>query len=163
MSELTLDEAIKHCEEVAEENELAAGMYEILAENNHNAYERLTAETNSSRCTKCATEHRQIAEYLTELKELRVKVIQLEKDYEELEEINSKHMWETDNLLDMAKEDYRTIMELKKLLKLAVEDFGDMRNCLAEPYARLCGSKWRYADEAMKLIGDELCGKNDND
>lgn len=71
MSKLTLDEAIKHCLEVAEENDLAAGTYEILAENNHNAYERLTAETNSSRCAECAADHRQLAEWLTELKEAK--------------------------------------------------------------------------------------------
>lgn len=71
MSELTLDEAIRHCLEVAEENDLAAGTYELLAENNHNAYERLTAETNSSRCAECAANHRQLAEWLTELKEAK--------------------------------------------------------------------------------------------
>lgn len=68
---MTLDEAIKHCLEVAEENDLAAGTYELLAENNHNAYEKLTAETNSSRCAECATDHRQLAEWLTELKEAK--------------------------------------------------------------------------------------------
>lgn len=71
MSKLTLDDVIKHCLEVAEENDLAAGTYELLAENNHNAYERLTAETNSSRCAECAAEHRQLAEWLTELKECK--------------------------------------------------------------------------------------------
>ena len=65
---MTLDEAIKHCLEVAEENDLAAETYELLAENNHNAYERLTAETNSSRCAECAAEHRQLAEWLEDLK-----------------------------------------------------------------------------------------------
>ena len=71
MSKLTLDEAIKHCLEVAEENDLVSGTYEILAENNHNTYERLTAETNSSRCAECAADHRQLAEWLTELKEAK--------------------------------------------------------------------------------------------
>lgn len=64
---MTIDEAIKHCLEVAEENELAAGTYEILAENNQNAYEKLTAETNSSRCAECAADHRQLAAWLREL------------------------------------------------------------------------------------------------
>lgn len=77
---MTLDEAIKHCEEVAEENDLAAGTYGILAENNHNAYEKLTAETNSSRCAECAADHRQLAEWLTELKEYR------EDDWKKVEE-----------------------------------------------------------------------------
>ena len=70
---MTLDEAIRHCEEVAEENDLAAGTYELLAENNHNLYEKLTAETNSSRCAECAADHRQLAKWLTELKELESK------------------------------------------------------------------------------------------
>lgn len=74
---MTLDEAIKHCEEVAEENDLAAGMYKILAENNHNTYEKLTAETNSSRCVECAEEHRQLAEWLRELKERRETITKL--------------------------------------------------------------------------------------
>ena len=71
MSELTLNEAIKHCLEVAEENDLAAGTYELLAENNYNTYEKLTAKTNSSRCTECAENHRQLAEWLMELKEAK--------------------------------------------------------------------------------------------
>ena len=88
MSKLTLSEAIKHCLEVAEENDLAAETYEILAENNHNAYERLTAETNSSRCVECAADHRQLAEWLTELKELREKIKKLEKELEVAKLIN---------------------------------------------------------------------------
>ena len=42
---MTLDEAIKHCNEVAEENE----------------------------CIECAAEHMRLAEWLTELKEFREK------------------------------------------------------------------------------------------
>lgn len=161
MSKLTLEDAISHYLKVAEEEEYSAIMFKQKKE--ASAFlEKAIAEQAENDCKQCATDHRQIAEYLTELKELRVKVRQLEKDYEELEEINSKHMLETDNLLDMVKEDYRTIMELKKLLRLAVGDFEEVRDCLSEPYARLCG-KWRYADEALKLIGDEMCGKNDND
>jgi hypothetical protein len=71
MKMLDIDTAIKHCLEVAEENDLAAETYELLAENNHNVYERLTAETNSSRCAECAADHRQLAEWLKELKEWR--------------------------------------------------------------------------------------------
>jgi len=44
---MTLDEAIKHCEEVAD------GM------------------TEQGKCTECAAEHRQLAEWLKELKQLR--------------------------------------------------------------------------------------------
>ena len=71
---MNLDEAIKHCLEVAEGNDLATGTYELLAENNHNAYEKLTAEANSSKCAECAADHRQLAEWLKELKELREQI-----------------------------------------------------------------------------------------
>lgn len=77
MLKITLDEAIKHCEEAAEENDLATGIYEILAENNHNAYEKLTAETNSSQCAKYAAYLRQLAEWLRELKERREAITKL--------------------------------------------------------------------------------------
>ena len=151
MSKLTLEDAISYCLEVAEQNEKKAEYRPRM-----DYYDEIESRAD---CLQCTTNYRQIAEYLMELTELRVKVIQLEKDYEELEEINSKHMWETDNLLDMAKEDYRTIMELKKLLRLAVGDFEEVRDYLSEPYVRLC-DKWRYADEALKLIGGR---RNDTD
>ena len=123
---MTIDEAIKHCLEVAEENDLAAGTYEILAENKHNVYEKLTAETNSSRCAECAADHRQLAEWLKELK------------------------------------------EAKRLLRLAVKDITfilsytcshDVMSCKECPTENGACDKWRYADEALKLIGgadDEL-------
>ena len=133
MSKLTLDEAIKHCLEVAEENDLAAGTYEILAENNHNAYERLTAETNSSRCAECAADHRQLAEWLMELKDLRA-------------EQNDQYTFIRE-LMDELK-------EAKRLLKVAVEDFSEVKSYLSEPYSHLC-DKWRYEDEALKLLNDE--------
>lgn len=113
-------------------------------------------------CKEGIALNKQLIDWLTELKDLRVKVKQMEKDYVELEEINSRHMLETDNLLDVVRKDYRTIMEFKRLLKSALEDFDDMRTCLAEPYARLCGSKWRYADEAESLIRDIEDRTNDN-
>jgi hypothetical protein len=39
----------------------------------------------------------------------------------------------------------------KELLKFAVEDFSEIKSYLSEPYSHLC-DKWRYADEALKLI-----------
>lgn len=53
---MTIDEAIKHCEEVAER-------YERM-EDSHD--DKLKEE-----CLQCAAEHRQLAEWLRELKELR--------------------------------------------------------------------------------------------
>lgn len=55
---MTLDEAIKHAEEVAEEK--------------RKDYERACAYNISSEgCLECAEEHRQLAEWLKELKTLR--------------------------------------------------------------------------------------------
>lgn len=53
---LSLDEAIKHAEEVAEENEHQVAM---------------KGKVNASVCLECASEHRQLAEWLRELKAYR--------------------------------------------------------------------------------------------
>ena len=57
---MTIDEAIKHAEEVAEKTEKKASWF-LGKEGNPN-YES---------CVKCANEHRQLAEWLKELKQLR--------------------------------------------------------------------------------------------
>ena len=62
---LTLDEAIKHCEEVAEQNEkicneeLRVGLPDIYL--------------HKDRAKQCAEEHRQLAEWLKELRAFREK------------------------------------------------------------------------------------------
>lgn len=58
---MTLEEAIKHCEEKAEELEEAAWENRLQFE---------TLET-ISKCEECAKEHRQLAEWLKELKAWR--------------------------------------------------------------------------------------------
>ena len=57
---MTIDEAIKHCEEVAELNEECTRIYDEHGR---------TMESFS--CKECATEHRQLAEWLKELEALR--------------------------------------------------------------------------------------------
>ena len=61
----TLDEAIAHAEEVARENEQRAGIYR-----NHSG---VYYANNADRCDACAADHRQLAEWLKELKERREK------------------------------------------------------------------------------------------
>lgn len=56
MSKLTLDEAIKHCLEVAERNE--------CKRTNDDGYTDVSMK-------QCATDHKQLAEWLTELKAYR--------------------------------------------------------------------------------------------
>ena len=59
---MTLDEAIKHAEEVADVCESVASKYDMT-----DAYESHVACQEG----KCAEEHRQLAEWLKELKQLR--------------------------------------------------------------------------------------------
>lgn len=117
MSKLTLDEAIKHCLEVAEDNERAIDCLDLWEEE---------GQEQANMCRECAADHRQLAEWLQELK------------------------------------------EAKRLLKAAVKDFSCRDEfCYYNIGCDLCADcndipcnkfKWRYADEALKLIGG-----NEND
>ena len=71
---MTLDEAIKHAEEVAEENETVANTRTF--EDGYTVDEMYCDDTECinehlDRCLACADEHRQLAEWLKELKHLR--------------------------------------------------------------------------------------------
>ena len=68
---LDIDTAIKHCEKVAEQNETSAITYKNCKEIKANMYEKLTAEKAENECRECAAEHRQLAAWLTELKEAK--------------------------------------------------------------------------------------------
>jgi hypothetical protein len=122
MSKLTLDEAIKHCLEVAEKNETQADKWQ---EEGGEEWGKTTA------CRECAADHRQLAEWLMELKDLRA-------------EQNDQYVF----IHELMSE----LKEAKRLLKLAVEDFDEIRSYLSEPYSHICEKRWRYADEVLKLI-----------
>ena len=64
---MTLEEAIKHCEEVAEENTKACDRC-VCFQNEYNNIE--CDECYIEVCNKCASEHRQLAEWLKALKEI---------------------------------------------------------------------------------------------
>lgn len=159
---MTIDEAIKHCLEVAEQNETSAITYKNCKEIKANMYEKLTAEKAENDCRECAADHRQLAEWLTELKQWR-RVYGICPSYE--------------MCIPECKEGYDAqIAEYKRLLKLAVEDFAKLdrvntkvRNCMisdmdcadcplswdsVDDSVEPCHS-WRYTNEALKLIGDE--------
>ena len=59
---MTLDEAIKHAEEVAKEKEKEAQDLE---------YSKLDWRHEANQCSECSKEHRQLAEWLKELKQLK--------------------------------------------------------------------------------------------
>lgn len=67
---MTLDEAIKHCEEIAETQEWMSGTYD-------------DDSMGAKLCKECTSEHRQLAELLRELKKYRIAHWKLrDMDYE---------------------------------------------------------------------------------
>lgn len=66
---MELEEAIRHCEEVAKENDDSAKeFYRVSKLKTHP--DRKLAEDRYVECEKCADEHRQLAEWLKELREV---------------------------------------------------------------------------------------------
>lgn len=67
---MTIDEAIKHAEEEAEEQDKLCKRYDDASgfTRSHNEEIRTSA---AKQCEKCADEHRQLTEWLKELKQLR--------------------------------------------------------------------------------------------
>ena len=66
---MTLDEAIKHCEEVAEEQSRLYSLCPCPCDGTKNCMSLKNGKDMG--CTKCAADHRQLAEWLRELKDLR--------------------------------------------------------------------------------------------
>lgn len=155
MSKLTLDEAIKHCLEVAEQNE-------TQAEKIGRQFIGSVMDKRATDCRECAADHRQLAEWLKELKNLR--------------EENKVLISECDRLIKEKGELLKKVgltAEYAQLLKVAVEDIGatvakvyngglicecckwksQTGECCC-PDDRGCdvAYRWRHADEASKLI-----------
>lgn len=143
---LSIDEAISHCLEAAEQNDAQA---EKWREEGGEEWGK------TATCRECAADHRQLAEWLMELKDLRA-------------EQNDQYVF----IHELMSE----LKEAKRLLKAAVED---LNATVAEVYnggllCKCCNWKsqtgecccpdnggcdtdyrWRYADEALKLLNDE--------
>lgn len=122
---MTIDEAIRHCEEAAEQEECFI---------NYPHSDIVLGDLDIESHKQYAVEQRQLAEWLTELKELR----SLKTDYVFFK------------------------AESKKLLKAAVEDFSNIYDhifycdgmcdtCPIHGNRDTC-DKWVHADEALKLI-----------
>ena len=72
MINMTLDEAINHCMDVAEKQEITAKSNLIEIDKiKANGILRLYDADEYESCMKCASEHRQLAEWLRELKTYR--------------------------------------------------------------------------------------------
>ena len=149
---MTLDEAIKHAEEVAWENEDDAVIYLNCKNHKKNLYEIGLAKNAEEKCRKCAEEHRQLAEWLTELKQWR-RVYGVCPSYE--------------MCIPECREGYDAqIAEYKRLLKSATNVLKRFKPCDGDYDCSECihrrrncdyddRFKWRYADEALKLLNDE--------
>lgn len=134
---MTINEAIAHAMKVAEQNDAQA---EKWREEGGEEWGKTTT------CRECAADHRQLAEWLMELKDLRA-------------EQNDQYVF----IHELMSE----LKEAKRLLKAAVEDlekiaavdecsfpYCDSR-CPFECMGQCEGKHWKHLDEALKLIGDE--------
>lgn len=88
---MTLDEAIKHCEEVATENEKTIAYY--------------TIQGDKEWPDECAKEHRQLAKWLKELKEFKVLFVKANRDVGNVHLDNraifEKFFWEVWKIFDV--------------------------------------------------------------
>lgn len=150
---MTIDEAIAHCLEVAEQNEAKAQKIGVQ-------FLGTIKDREATECRECAADHRQLAEWLTELKDLR--------------EENKVLISECDRLIkekgELLKKSEQ-IAKYKSLLKAAVEDIQDMlyqvdsvtvcTHCIHTNATCYGGSdceheaKWTHLDEALALIGED--------
>lgn len=137
---MTLDEAIKHCLDIADGQDKCA--------------EISVSEHAKERISQCAADHRQLAEWLAELKQWR-RVYGICPSYE--------------MCIPECKEGYNAqIAEYKRLLKAAVEDFKvigkvldadcdiliNCEECPLQSGHYNCRS-WNHQDEALALIGED--------
>ena len=121
---MTIEEAIKHCEEVAEQNEISAITYKNCKEIKTNMYEKLTAEKAENDCRECAADHGQLAEWLRELKEAK-------------------------KLLKLAVEDFKTlVLKSTELCNMKILCNECPLNCTNDNLG------WKKEAEALKLIGE---------
>lgn len=67
---MTIDEAIKHAEEVAKEQDKLCKRYDDASGYSRSHNETIRT-TDAKKCEECAEQHRQLAEWLKELKQLR--------------------------------------------------------------------------------------------
>lgn len=152
---MTISEAIKHCLEVAEEQSRLYSLCPCPCDGTDNC---MSLENGKDMgCVKCAADHRQLAEWLTELIDSRA--VQNEQEIF-IHKLMSK------------------LEEAKRLLKLAVDDVHELlcdrddvsrgkgqacRTCSHIMHCSCCEQctvkeelrHWRYADEAEKLIKEE--------
>lgn len=108
---MTIDEAIKQCLEVAEE---------------HTKYNSFGGFES---CDECAKEHRQLVEWLTELKEAK-------------------------QLLKVAVNDIQDILHYANSISVCFHCVHRIDTCYGHPACK-DRAKWEHLEEALKLIGED--------
>ena len=136
---MTIDEAIRHCEEVAEQKERDS--VELID---------MLDELDVDACKECAAENRQLTEWLRELKELR------DKHWDECRQIAhyDDELKEAKRLLKLAVED---IYNARRGFSCAIcdmpkNDIDVEKRCEVDNVKPDCKYKWKHADEAEKLL-----------
>lgn len=118
---MTIDEAIKHCEDEAIRQESIANSAEYLD----------ISRESIEHCKQCAAEHRQLAKWLTELKEAR-------------------------RLLKAAVDDICALRKGANCNICAMPQTDAEREKRCDPTnGQDCRFIWRYAEVIEKIIGDE--------
>ena len=145
---MNIDEAIKHCEEVAEQNEFETRIYDELNKADDDEY-------RNNHC-QCASDHRQLAAWLRELKELRLTVGMIKvEDLKSALTLLREYKAENNEMREQ-------IEYYKRLLKAAVGTLNDSscnKDCHQCKWNNggcemSCRFAWIHTDEANKLIGD---------
>jgi hypothetical protein len=153
---MTIEEAIKHCLDIADGQDKCA--------------EISVSKHAKERISQCAADHRQLAKWLRELKDLRevnnVLINECDRLIKEKGELLNKvsggdvlRICQLEDRLQVELDNSHCLeielKEAKRLLKAAMEDMkilyetGKDEGCIGIEF------KWRYADEALKLIGGE--------
>ena len=135
---LTIEEAIQHCLEVAGDLTEQADTADVV---------QVLDGFDVDGCRQCANDHRQLAEWLMELKDARATLNDCGVEIEML---------------------LNELKEAKRLLKLSLEQTNPKcKYCIhdleeEQPNYNPCctgetaNCRWIHADEAEKLLGDEI-------
>lgn len=114
--------------------------------------ESLAAPTHKWGCEECKAEHEQLLAFLQELKKYRETFGNVKNTKFCIPECKGG----CENLVKQYESENE---ELKRMLRLAVEDIGKLKNCEKYPFCGGCPKeseplcKWKRHDEAMKLLG----------
>ena len=107
---MDLDEAIKHAEEVAKEQDKLCKRYDDASGYTRSHNEDIRT-TDAKKCAKCAEEYRQLAEWLKELKAYK-------------ETWNKLGMWLADTRLAIAPDEFLNDVD-EELVRVAQVDMID--------------------------------------